>query len=416
MRCPKCQQENLTNSEGCVRCGARLTEAEKALPLTNIGNVTVGDIAGSEGVAIGPGAKVVVVKEGGTLVLPAEPKPEATKRKPSAGRIGGVIALVGAVIVGALGINALNQRALTCNDNGQIPAGAVLTALYEPAAQQWWLGRAQQGLYVSDARLSTLSPLADARLGNISVRAIALSETEAIWAGTYAGQVFELEGQGVAQQMDVTSVGCALSAMLVAPERVYVGALDSHGLGYFDRHASNKLTVTAPPDLPMGVRLMIHALDMDTSGTVWVATQRGLYSYDRVNWALYSLPDSDSTFTQLTIDAMGNKWVALESGGLAVLQPQRAQAPPTWIGPETAALPNAQVTAMTVLPTRDGVLVGADGQLAQCRLSSSADSNIVCEAVPVATTLGHIYSLAFSPHGQEVLIGTEAGPLLTPFP
>lgn len=91
------------------------------------------------------------------------------------------------------------------------------------------------------------------------------------------------------------------------------GVHNLDGLVFSDGNDWIQMTTTNS-DIPTND---IYDLAIDKSGTLWMATQIGLVSWDWINFTVFSVPDELSdAFYDIEIDSSDNKWVASAYGGV----------------------------------------------------------------------------------------------------
>ena len=105
-----------------------------------------------------------------------------------------------------------------------------------------------------------------------------------------------------------------------------------------------------------GEELWVNAVEVDTMGTVWCGSYKGLHRFDGKSWKIYTMADglADSFVTRIACGADGELWIGTENG-LSRFDGK------TWISyTANDVLPKKGITALAVGPDRC-VWVGTSG-------------------------------------------------------
>jgi len=319
---------------------------------------------------------------------------------------------------------------------GEIPLaerGVLASAAQsDPAGTRWWVGLSGGGLRTFAAGES--ETCYDSRdLVADTVSALAVDEQGGrIWVGTSGCGLTVLDQRG--QQVDwrpytpATSYdhaggdalpGCQIRSIHldVDNDRVYVGALDGHGLGVME--ADRGWRVIGPPEgWKEGVYFVVYGMAQKSGDSaLWVGTNYGLYRLSEEEWSRpYQPPwdaDAPEVVHAVAVDGQGVVWAGTLRQGLALYDERLTESP--WLGPVTTndGLASNRVEAIALLPAGDGALIGTGAGLSVCRWKEGGRTGLECQVVREAGLVGvPIHSLSVSPDGQQVLVGADGGPLI----
>ncbi|MCD4738211.1 MAG: hypothetical protein K8R89_03000 [Anaerolineae bacterium] len=323
------------------------------------------------------------------------------------------------------------NRPLECV--GEIPVSekGVLASAAQPDADgtRWWVGMSGGGLETFTAGSSRVSYDSQDLVAD-TVSALAVDEqNKRIWVGTSGGGLTVLSQDS--QQADWRSYtpaasytragkgglpGCRIRSIYLDGERVYVGALDSDGLGILQ--SGKQWRVLPPPEgWKEGVYFIAYSMAKGPNGALWVGTNYGLYRLSGNDWSRPYQPPWDTgtpgAVRSVAVDEDGVIWIGMKREGLALYDERLADTP--WIGPITTndGLASDEVEAIALSPAGDGALIGTEAGLNVCRWKGGSRTTLECEVIRVTDLIGvPIHSLTISPEGKKVLVGTADRPLI----
>src|SRR5439155_320913 len=208
------------------------------------------------------------------------------------------------------GLNRVKQQVFDVLDREHV---LTIQSVCEDAEGGLWFSINNGGVrYWKDGRLQSFTE--PQGLANLYVRSVLVDKKQRVWAGTFGGGLFQLQGGAFRQ----------------APRWE-------------------------------AVRAEISAVYQDRRGLVWVGTQRGLARWDEQDWKVFTTRDglSANAVQAIVDDAQDNLWVGTESGGLNRLHEGQFTA-----FTKTNGLPSNNISSLYV--DGEGVLwAGTSGGLAR---------------------------------------------------
>jgi ligand-binding sensor domain-containing protein len=258
-----------------------------------------------------------------------------------------------------------------------------------------------------------------------TVLALAVDEQHKwLWVGTSGGGLIRL-GQD-SRQADwrpytpVTSYtqagrgglpGCRVVSIHLDGQRVYVGALESDGLGVLE--PDGRWRTIGPPKGWGSSFFIAFSMADGPGGALWVGTNYGLYLLRGDDWSLLYRPpwdtDAAGAVRAVAVDDHGVVWFGVTGHGLALYDERASDAP--WSGPFTTnnGLASNDIEAIALLPTGAGALIGTDAGLSVCKWRGEDRVALECEVSREPGLMGvSVHTLTISPDDERVLVGTDS--------
>jgi len=332
-------------------------------------------------------------------------------------RAGG-LAVIGMLVLLAVAYivwNSVQPRRCPGERAVAVPPDAVLALAFQVKDQEevMWIGRSGRGLEAQRGAAPVFAGLADNTILSLAVD----DRAQRIWAGT--------SGSGLAILADQNGrntwlprltpadglPGCQISAILLDNQHSYVGTYDGAGLGISEDNGAHWRTAPPPQDWEPGIIFRITSLARGADGSVWVGSGRGVYRLAHEAWTGPYRPDWRTKTKWLDIHAIGVdqagiKWVGTWHGdGLILLDDRPGGA--GWVGPITAqnGLASDDVNAIAFLPRGSSALIGTTKGLSIWGDNLAVECQV--DNYPGITGM-EVRSIAVSPNGQEVRVGTDA--------
>jgi signal transduction histidine kinase/ligand-binding sensor domain-containing protein len=226
-----------------------------------------------------------------------------------------------------------------------------------------WVGTRSRLLRFKDPQ-AVADEVQDTHLPEAPVHALAEAPDGALWVGTVGGGLWRLQ-HGERQEQPRPWGQVPVSTLLWEPDGLWIGTLGA-GLFHLTPHATNP-----PQPVDRLPARRVFALLRSRTGTLWVATEAGLWRKATLGWiavAFEALPPLP--VLALAEDDSGRLWLA-SSPGLACWRPDSAQQklsiPRTaWWPWDSSAEPDRSFplqtnAALPMLRTRSGELWIARG-------------------------------------------------------
>jgi signal transduction histidine kinase/ligand-binding sensor domain-containing protein/CheY-like chemotaxis protein len=211
---------------------------------------------------------------------------------------------------------------------------------YDDHNKLLWIS--SNGITIADPRENTFcyTPIFDFpdTLHDINARSLYEGRDGTIWAGTFGNGLFEFDSylQFVGHykpsswkrnRPDLINKNRISLIFEDSGGRLWVGT-SGEGLSVFDRNTKSFETVFF--DTKSGVQEMIWVFDIheDSLGTIWVATQQGLYTYQKMRSSAYLLRPYDHELLSATSinvvfeDSKGRLWMVTGNRGIFCMPPE----------------------------------------------------------------------------------------------
>lgn len=210
------------------------------------------------------------------------------------------------------GLNRVKRQVFTVAEQTR---EQTVQSVSEDAGGGLWIGINSGGLnYWKDGRLKTFRE--PQGLLNLYVRSVLVDRAQRVWAGTYGGGLFQLQGDGFQRAPLSEAINAEVSVIFQDRSgRLWVGT--QGGLAVWDELRWQVFTTSdglAAND--------VRALAEDADGNLWIGTSRGL---NRLRDGKFTTVQSDDhsineTISSLFVDAQNVLWIGTDGNGLARLQ------------------------------------------------------------------------------------------------
>jgi ligand-binding sensor domain-containing protein/signal transduction histidine kinase len=210
------------------------------------------------------------------------------------------------------GLNRVKRQVFTVAEQTR---EQTVQSVSEDAGGGLWIGINSGGLnYWKDGRLKTFRE--PQGLLNLYVRSVFVDRAQRVWAGTYGGGLFQLQGDAFQRAPLSEAINAEISVIFQDRiGRLWIGT--QGGLAMWDEMRWQVFT-TADGLAANDVR----ALAEDADGSLWIGTSRGLNRLRDGKFTAVQPDDQPSgeTISSLFVDAQNVLWIGTDGNGLARLR------------------------------------------------------------------------------------------------